>query len=137
MYDGKSRAQANTLCQLRTGINKLNSYLGKIGAADSEECSCKRGKETVDHFLFRCSKWNIVRATHKIRELAGNRWGDTGYLLGGWSGEGKDGILAKWKPRLEMVNATINFAIATGRLDYDRDKRNEETSEEEEEDSDE
>lgn len=28
---------------------------------------------------------------------------------------------------LEMVNATINFAIATGRLDYDRDKKNEET----------
>lgn len=36
-----------------------------------------------------------------------------------------------------MVNATINFAIASGRLDYDRDKRNEESSEEEEEDSDE
>lgn len=59
-------------------------------------------------------------------------------MLGGWSGEGKDGILAKWKPRLEMVNATINFTIATGRLDYDRDKRDEETySEEEEEDTDE
>ena len=55
-------------------------------------------------------------------------------MLGGWSGEGKDGILAKWKPRLEMVNATINFSIATGRVDYDRDK---ETYSEEEEDSDE
>ena len=61
---------------------RLNSYLGKIGAADSEECSGKRGKETVDHFLFRCGRWSITRATHKIRE---------GYLLGGWSGEGKDG----------------------------------------------
>ena len=28
------RAQANTLCQLRTGINRLNSSLGKIGGAD-------------------------------------------------------------------------------------------------------
>ena len=27
----------------------------------------------------------------KIRRLAGRRWGDTSYLLGGWSGEQKDG----------------------------------------------
>lgn len=44
------RAQANTLCQLRT----VNSSLGKIGAAD------KRCKETVDHFLFRCGKWALL-----------------------------------------------------------------------------
>lgn len=106
--------------------------------ADSKECSCKNSKETVDHFLFCCGKWSIVRVTHKIRELAGNCWGNTSYLLEGWSGKGKDGTQAKWKPRLEMVNATINFAIATGRLDYDRDKRNKEIySKEKEEDSDE
>lgn len=63
------RAQANTLCQLRTGINRQESSLGKIDASD------KRSKETVDHFLFRCGKWSIARTTHKFRELAGNGGG--------------------------------------------------------------
>lgn len=38
---------------------------------------------------------------------------------------------------MEMVNGTVNFAIATGRLNYDCDKRDEETDSEEEEDTDE
>ena len=81
----------------------------KLGVADSEECSCKRGKEMVDHFPFpfRCGKRSIVRATHKIRELADNRCGDTGYLLGGWSGEGKDGSGGKpLKPRKILKQPT-------------------------------
>lgn len=51
----------------------------------------------------------------------------TGYLLVGWSGKIKDGILAKWKAGLEMFNARI----AAGRLDNDHDKRDEETYSEE------
>ena len=50
----------------------------------------------------------------EIHRLAGQQCGDTSYLLGGWSGEQKDGVLAKWRPTNEMRNATINFAIATG-----------------------
>ena len=50
-------------------------------------------------------------------------WGDTSHLLGGWSGEQKDGALAKWKPTNEMVTATINFPIATGRLEDKRAER--------------
>lgn len=46
-----------------------------------------------------------------------NRWGDTSFLLGGWSGSRKDGDLEKWNPDLAMVAATINFAVKTGRLD--------------------
>ena len=43
----------------------------------------------------------------------------------GWSGEQKDGALAKWRPTIEMVTATINFAIATGRLEDRREEREE------------
>lgn len=129
LYKGKSKSQATILCQLRTGINRLNSYLSKIKAADSEECSCGRGKETVDHLLFRCGKWSILREEHKIKRLAKSRWGDTAFLLGGWSGERKDGILESWKPNLKMVNATIKFVEVTKRLNNNRWKQREDEEE--------
>ena len=72
---------------------------------------------TVDHLLFRCSRWSILREEHKIKRLAKGRWGDTAYLLGGWSGERKDGALQSWKPNLKVVKATIKFVEATERLD--------------------
>ncbi len=55
IYNGRSKKQAQILCQMRTGISRLNSYLTKIQAADSAQCRCNRGNETVDHFLFRCT----------------------------------------------------------------------------------
>ena len=123
LYSGKSKYHASILCQLRTGICRLNRYLGTIGAADSTQCYCQRGAETVDHFLFRCLLWSEHRS--EIRRLAGSRWGDTSYLLGGWSGPSKDGLFEKWKPNTEMINATIQFAVNTTRLN---DKRGEGTS---------
>lgn len=38
------------------------------------------------------------------------------FALGGWSGETKDGDRNKWKPSLEMVAATVKFALETKRL---------------------
>lgn len=61
LYNGKSKHQSTILCQLRTGICRLNRYLGKIGAALTTECACKKGVETVDHFLFRCPLWSDLR----------------------------------------------------------------------------
>ena len=54
-----------------------------------------------------------------------------GHTKGGWSGELEDGDVAKWKPASEMVMATINFAIATGRLGDKRKGSNNEQSESE------
>ncbi len=88
------------------------------------------GEELVDHFLFRCPRWINFRG--EIRRLAGHRWGDTSYLLGGWSGEQKDGTLAKWRPTNEMLTATINFAIATVRLEDRREEREERDSSDDE-----
>ena len=116
----KPKHQAAILCQLRTGICRLNRYLGVIGAASSTQCKCEKGVETVDHFLFRCPLWTEYR--QEIRRLAGPRWGDTSYLLGGWSGPQKDGPFEKWKPNTEMINATIKFALSTARLNDNRDE---------------
>ena len=67
-----------------------------------------------------------LRDAHNIKNLAKGRWGDTAYLLGGWSGKRKEGSLDKWTPNLKMVNATIRFAEATERLDNNRWKHREE-----------
>lgn len=61
-----------------------------------------------------------------------NRWGDTSFLLGGWSGVVKDGELSKWKPNLPMVSASFKFAENSGRLNVkrDEDQRQEESESE-------
>lgn len=53
-------------------------------------------------------------------------------MLGGWSGEPKDGNAAKWKPANKMVTATINSAIATNRLEDKRKRRRESNDEQSE-----
>ena len=52
------------------------------------------------------------------------------YALGGWSNEGKDGLLDKWYPGTTMVSVTIKFAIATGRLEDRSNESDQETGEE-------
>ena len=61
LYDRLNRKEARILAQLRTGMTRLNSYLNKIGAADSDLCACGQASETVEHFLFRCTKWVAMR----------------------------------------------------------------------------
>ena len=79
--------------------------------------------------MFRCGRWSILREEHKIKRLAKGRWGDTAYLLGGWSGERKDVALESWNPNLKMVNATIKFVGATERLNNNRWRHREEDEE--------
>ena len=81
IYNGRTKKQSQILCQLRTGIFRLNSYLAKIQAVDSVQYSCNRGIETVDHFLFRCLRWSFLR--QELRSVAAHRWGDLAYALGG------------------------------------------------------
>lgn len=116
LYNGKLHVEAAALCQLRSGMCKLNKYLARIGAVEEDVCSCGQESESVDHFLFRCPLWldqrrNICRLASKS-----NRWGDLSFALGGWSGEAKDGNRSKWRPSFEMVAATVKFALETKRL---------------------
>ena len=95
LYNGKSKMHAGLLCQLRTGICRLNSYLCKIQAAESGQCGCNTGVETVHHFLFCCPLWDRFRPQMKHLADSHNRWGDTSFLLGGWSEVGKNGEFGK------------------------------------------
>lgn len=52
LYNGKSKTHPGLLCQLRTGIYRLNSYLSKIQTTESGECGCNTREETVHRFLF-------------------------------------------------------------------------------------
>lgn len=89
----------------------------------------------MDHFQFRCPRWgNLCR---ELKSLAANRWDDLGYVLGGWAYEGKNGLLDKWVPSKALVSATINFAIATGRLEDSSDEYGEEAEDESDRDEEE
>ena len=80
LYNGRVKLQANVLCQLRSGVNRLNKYLSKISAVETA-VQCNQGEDSVDQFLFRCPRWTNFRG--EIRRLAKQPWGDTSYLLGG------------------------------------------------------
>lgn len=61
--------------------------------------------------------WVEFRSSIRTLGYRHNRWGDTSFFVGGWSGTGKDGEEKAWKSNGEAVWATINFAISTGRLE--------------------
>ncbi|KAJ0126337.1 Uncharacterized protein HZ326_30556, partial [Fusarium oxysporum f. sp. albedinis] len=110
LYDICKRREAGVLSQLRTGIARINSYLNKIGAAESDMCECGCVPETMEHFLFRCTRWEAEREA--MRRVGQNMMGNLSFFLGGKSAS--DGT--KWRPNLEAVRATVKFAMATGRL---------------------
>ncbi|KAJ0127578.1 Uncharacterized protein HZ326_29320 [Fusarium oxysporum f. sp. albedinis] len=92
LYDICKRREAGVLSQLRTGMARINSYLNKIGAAESDMCECGCGPETMEHFLFRCTRWEAERDA--MRRVGQNMMGNLSFFLGGKSAS--DG--AKWRP---------------------------------------
>jgi hypothetical protein len=61
IYDLPTKTEARILAQLRTDMAKLNGFLYRIKATDSEICECGTAKETVKHFLFIYSRWTHLR----------------------------------------------------------------------------
>ncbi|KAJ3455074.1 hypothetical protein MRS44_013674 [Fusarium solani] len=114
LYDGLKRGEADVLSQLRTGMARINSYLCKIGAVESDMCDCGQAAETMEHFLFRCTKWEVER--EGMRQVGQNMMGNLSFFLGGKSTS--DG--QKWAPNLQAVRATVKFATETGRLGANR-----------------
>ena len=110
MYNSLKRREADVLSQLRTGMARINSYLSKIGAAGSDMCKCGRAPETMEHFLFRCTRWDTERGT--MRQVGQSMMGNISFILGGKPAS--DG--PEWAPNLEAVQATVKFAMAMGRL---------------------
>jgi ribonuclease HI len=110
IYDICKRREAGVFSQMRTGMARINSYLCKIGAAESDMCECGQAPETMEHFLFRCTRWETER--EGMRQVGQDMMGNLSFFLGGKSVS--DG--AKWRPNLEAVRAAVKFALATGRL---------------------
>ncbi len=121
MYDQLTGKQAAILCQLRTGMNRLNNYLSKIRVRNSAQCECDDHEvETSEHYLFECSRWQVYR--DELKGSEGDRWKDLSYFVGGRSertapnGELIDGERKHWAPNVEVVKRTIDYAMKTGRL---------------------
>jgi hypothetical protein len=121
IYNQMTGKQAAVLCQLRTGMNKLNSYLARIKATDTALCECGTdSEETTEHYLFECPRWEAYRDELQGEEV--ERWKDLPYFLGGRSerltpdGELRDGDIKHWTPNIEVVKRTVDYAIRTGRL---------------------
>ena len=110
LYNACTHKEAATLVQLRTGIARLNGYLHRIGAQESAQCECGAAKETVKHFLFRCSRWDLIRKKWESEDRA--KRGNLAWALGGKEVSDKE----RWKPNMEAVKRTIGFALATMRL---------------------
>jgi hypothetical protein len=56
LYDRLKRREADDLSQLRTGMARINSYLSKIGAAESDVYKCGYIPKTIEYFLFQCTR---------------------------------------------------------------------------------
>jgi hypothetical protein len=110
LYNSFKRTEAGILAQLRTGMSRLNGYLYRINAAQTDLCACGQAKETVEHFLFRCAQWDQYRDI--LRKQTDTKMGCLSFFLGGKSPSDPE----PWKPRLSVVRATIQYAMATGRL---------------------
>jgi hypothetical protein len=81
LYNSLKREEANVLAQLRIGMSRLNGYLHQIGASETDQCACGRAKETVKHFLFRCSRWDQQRL--RLLQQTETRRGCLSFFLGG------------------------------------------------------
>jgi hypothetical protein len=116
LYDSFKRGEANVLAQLRTGMIRLNGYLYRIGAAESDQCDCGQARETVEHFLFRCIKWTAHR--EQMLQQTDTRRGSLSFYLGGKAPTDP----REWTPNVDAVRATVKYAIATRRLEAEPDQ---------------
>lgn len=117
LYDCLNRENASILAQLRTGHARLNGYLYRISKSESDLCECGIERETVQHFLLRCTQWNEQRRA--LIETVGPHFGNLWRMLGG-KAENADGTSEPngraWKPDIKIVKALIAFAMETRRL---------------------
>lgn len=111
LYDSLNRREASVLAQLRTGMARLNGYLHRIKAVDSDQCACGQAIETIKHFLFRCTMWETHRT--QLLNQTDTKRGNLSFYLGGKAPSDP----ARWTPNMEAVRATVKFAISTRRLD--------------------
>jgi hypothetical protein len=58
LYRGRTKPFSSILVQLRTEKIGLNAFLKNARVPGIEAlCECQEEKETVEHFLFKCPRW--------------------------------------------------------------------------------
>jgi ribonuclease HI len=58
---GLKKGLASIITQMRTGKIALNSYLYRIGKADSPACQCRHEQQTAEHLLISCASFKELR----------------------------------------------------------------------------
>ena len=78
LYKNRPKPFCSILIQLRTRKIGLNLFLKNARVPDIEAlCECQEEEETVEHFLFKCSRWREQRVTlnglKTVQETLGER----------------------------------------------------------------
>jgi hypothetical protein len=104
LFDKLKRKEAYVLAQLRTRMARLNGFLNRIGAAESDLYACAHASETVGYSLLRCTRWTALRKD--VLKCSATRRGSLSYYLGE-----KAPLDSKhWPPDTKAVPATIKYA---------------------------
>ena len=61
IHSGLAKPHSSILTQLRTGMIGLANYLHRIGAAETNRCSCGPTVQSVRHVLLECPTWTDIR----------------------------------------------------------------------------